>query len=89
MISIQNSIHLCPDKIVGKGAEKLLFSKFLVQYIRSTCMQVNFVTGKFTDFPVCVIRNIFIRKLSHLTISSPFILINQKMHKKKTTVAFE
>ena len=47
------------------------------------------VTGKFTDFPVCVIRNIFIRKLSHLTISSPFILINQKMHKKKTTVAFE
>ena len=40
------------------------------------------VTGKFTDFPVCVIRNIFIRKLSHLTISSPFILINQKMHKK-------
>ena len=40
------------------------------------------VTGKFTDFPVCVIQNIFIRKLSHLTISSPFILINQKMHKK-------
>ena len=36
------------------------------------------VTGKFSDFPVCVIRNIFIRKLSHLTISSPFILINQK-----------
>ena len=33
-------------------------------------------------FPVSVIRNIFIRKLSHLTISSPFILINQKMHKK-------
>ena len=28
-------------------------------------------------FPVCVIRNIFIRKLSHLIISSPFILINQ------------
>ena len=45
------------------------------------------VTGKFTDFPVCVTRNIFIRKLSHLTISSPFISINQKMH--KTTVAFE
>ena len=40
------------------------------------------VTGKFTDFPVCAIRNIFIRKLSHLTISSPFIVINQKMHKK-------
>ena len=36
------------------------------------------VTGKFTDFPVCVIRNIFIRKLLHLTISSPFISINQK-----------
>ena len=36
------------------------------------------VTGKFTDFPVCVSRNIFIRKLSHLTILSPFILINQK-----------
>ena len=29
-------------------------------------------------FPVCVIRNTFIRKLLHLTISSPFILINQK-----------
>ena len=41
----------------------------------------DLVTGKFTDFPVCVIRNIFIRKLSHLTISSPFISINQKMHK--------
>ena len=39
------------------------------------------VTGIFTHFPVCVIRNIFIRKLSHLTISSPFILINQKMYK--------
>ena len=36
------------------------------------------VTGKFVDFPVCVIRYIFIRKLLHLTISSPFILINQK-----------
>ena len=33
---------------------------------------------KFTDFSVCVIRYIFIRKLSHLTISSPFILKNQK-----------
>ena len=39
------------------------------------------VTGKFTDFPECVIRYIFIRKLSHLTISSPFILKNQKLHK--------
>ena len=39
---------------------------------------VNTVTGKFIDFPVCVIRSIFIRKLLHLTISSPFILINQK-----------
>ena len=36
------------------------------------------VTGKFTDFPVCVIRSIFIRKLLHLTMSSPFISINQK-----------
>ena len=36
------------------------------------------VTGKFIDFPVCVIRYIFIRKLSHFTISSPFILINQE-----------
>ena len=36
------------------------------------------VTGKFTDFPVCVIRNTFIRRLSHLTISRPFLLINQK-----------
>ena len=41
--------------------------------------------GKFTDFPVCVIRNIFIRKLSHLTISSPFISINQKMHKNHSS----
>ena len=32
---------LCPDKIVGKGAEKLLFSKFLGQYICSTCMHVH------------------------------------------------
>ena len=39
------------------------------------------VTRKFTDFPVCVIRYIFIRKLSHLTISSSFILKNKKMHK--------
>ena len=36
------------------------------------------VTGTYTDFPVCVIRSIFIRKLLHLTISSPFISINQK-----------
>ena len=43
------------------------------------------VTGKFIDFPVCVIRNIFIRKLSHLTISSPFILINQKMDKNHSS----
>ena len=45
-----------------------------------TC-RVPSVTGNFTDFPVCVIPNTFIRKLSHLTIPSPFILINQKMHK--------
>ena len=37
-------------------------------------------------FCVVVIRNIFTRKLSHLAISSPFILVNQK--KYKTTVAF-
>ena len=37
-------------------------------------------------FCVVVIRNIFTRKLSHLTISNPFILVNQKMY--KTTVAF-
>ena len=36
-------------------------------------------------FPVCVIRNICIRKLSHLTISSPFISINQKMHKNHSS----
>ena len=36
-------------------------------------------------FPVCVIRYIFIRKLSHLTISSPFISINQKMHKNHSS----
>ena len=45
----------------------------------------NAVTGKFIDFPVCVIRNIFIRKISHLTISSPFISINQKMHKNHSS----
>ena len=39
------------------------------------------VTGKFIDFPACVIRNIFLRKLSQLTILSPFILIHQKMYK--------
>ena len=43
------------------------------------------VTGKFIEFPVCVIRNIFIGKLSHLTISSPFISINQKMHKNHSS----
>ena len=42
---------------------------------------------KFTDFPVCVIRYIFIRKLSHLTISSPFILKNQKKN-IQTKMAF-
>ena len=36
-------------------------------------------------FSVVVIRNIFIRKLSHLTISSPFISINQKMHKNHSS----
>ena len=38
-------------------------------------------------FHMCVIRNLFIRKLSHLTISSPFILIIKK--RIKTTVAFD
>ena len=51
--------------------------KMLASFLNLTSCR-NFVTGKFTDFPVCVIRDIFIRKLSHLTISSPFILINQK-----------
>ena len=46
---------------------------------------ITAVTGKFNDFPVCAIRNIFIRKLSHLTISSPFILINQKMYKNHSS----
>ena len=53
------------------------------QIVTDTC-----VTGTYTDFPVCVIRSIFIRKLLHLTISSPFISINQK-NALKTTVAFE
>ena len=39
-----------------------------------------FVTGKFTDFSVWLF-GIFIRELSHLTISSPFILVNQKISK--------
>ena len=51
-------------------------------------MTANSVTGKFVDFPVCVIQNIFFRKLPHLTISSPFILIKQKKC-IKTTLAFE
>ena len=51
-------------------------------------MTANSVTGKFVDFPVCVIQNIFFRKLPHSTISSPFILIKQKKC-IKTTVAFE
>ena len=51
-------------------------------------MTANSVTGKFTDFLVYVIQNIFFRKLPHLTISSPFILIKQKKN-VKTTVAFE
>ena len=56
------------------------FTQFILRLMR--CLLLSTVTGKFTDFPVCVIRYIFIRKLSHLTISSPFILINQKMDKK-------
>ena len=51
-------------------------------------MTANSVTGKFVDFPVCVIQNIFFRKLPHLTISSPSILIKQKKC-IKTTLAFE
>ena len=41
--------------------------------LNSPLLRENLLT-----FPVCVIRNKFIRKLSHLTISSSFILINQK-----------
>ena len=57
----------------------------LVTVLHHTDRPLAGVTGKFIDFPVCVIRNIFIRKLSHLTISSPFILINQKMHKNHSS----
>ena len=52
----------------------------------------NYVTGKFTDFS-CVFE-IFIRKLSHLTIfncSSSYKFFHpskSKKRKKKTTVAF-
>ena len=52
--------------------------EFLKRLHKSLCLPPRTVTGKFTDFPVCVIRNIVIRKLLHLTISSPFISINQK-----------
>ena len=51
----------------------------------SALMGMVAVTGTYTDFPVCVIRSIFIRKLLHLTISSPFILINQKMYKNHSS----
>ena len=53
----------------------------MIQYMITIENTRHSVTGKFTDFPECVIRYIFIRKLSHLTISSPFILKNQKLHK--------
>ena len=56
-----------------------------LSYVTHFTQPVGSVTGKFTDFPVCVIRYIFIRKLSHLTISSPFILINQKMYKNHSS----
>ena len=36
-------------------------------------------------FSVVVIRNIFIRKFSHLTIPSPFISVNQKMYKNHSS----
>ena len=55
-----------------------IYSKTTAFYTQWICSDGITVTGKFTDFPVCVIRSIFIRKLLHLTISSPFILINQK-----------
>ena len=46
----------------------------------------HFCYGKiYRFFRVVVIWNIFIRKLSHLTISSPFILVNQKMYKNHSS----
>ena len=87
-VSFNFSVLLCLFFHYRGGNERkvrLLYWNVAV-YLR--CSFMARVTGKFTDFPVCVIRYIFIRKLSHLTISSPFILINQKMH-KKTTVAVD
>ena len=39
-------------------------------------------------FSVVVIRNIFIRKFSHLTIPSPFISVNQKMYKNHSSFCY-
>ena len=60
-------------------AEKVSVKKFFFE----TMLRENLLI-----FPVCVIRNIFIRKLAHLTISRPFFLINKKKC-IKTTAAFE
>ena len=70
---------------MNKTLTNLDLSGNRISYAGATCISEAIVTGKSTDFSVCVIRNIFIRKLSHLTISSPFILIYQKMHKNHSS----
>ena len=86
MTNIKNILLIFRGAI--KGKLRYMFLGIVLAVVIQRAIARAFVTGKFTDFPVCVIRYIFIRKLSHLTISSPFILINQKMHKKKNHSGF-
>ena len=78
--------HDIPKRMYTYGGKLFKVKQNLYLYSSCCTFLLKNVTGKFTDFSrVCVIRNIFIRKLSHLTISSPFILINQKMHKNHSS----
>ena len=73
----------------SKGPRKLIANQPAVHLQLcgdSIAIQWNpIVAGKFTDFPVCVIRYIFIRRLSHLAISSAFVSMNQGMHKSHSS----
>ena len=79
--------NLFSSQVVTTGTNPYRMRKVRVTVYKVTLpmTRLSCVTGKFTDFPVCVIRSIFIRKLLHLTISSPFILINQKMYKNHSS----
>ena len=84
----QRQIHMVLDGLLGFCiTEGILIPGSGASDVQSTTtaslsalLRENLLT-----FPVCVIRNIFIRKLSHLTISSPFILKSQKMHKNHSS----